>query len=107
MTCREWLSAGLQNQDPSVKDLVPQIQASANAMIQQFPKDAHAWDAKLLVIQTEGLAVRLQLPGAPTMPQLTQQLEDIAGNKDAPPRIQAEASASLISQAMALATSTA
>ena len=101
------LSAGLQNQDPSVKDLVPQIQASANAMIQQFPKDAHAWDAKLLVIQTGGLAVRLQLPGAPTMPQLTQQLEDIAGNKDAPPRIQAEASASLISQAMALASQSA
>jgi hypothetical protein len=94
------LGQALQNRDPSIKDLAPEILANARAFAAQYPRDAHTWDAKMLAAQVGGLALRLQIPSAPTEADLAQEFNDIAGSPDAPKVLRAEANAFLISETL-------
>ena len=97
------LSTGLRSQDPAVKNLIPQIWASADALIKQYPKDPHAWDAKMMAIQTGRLAIQMHLASAPTPEQLLQELQDIAADNAAPPLPRAQADTLLIGEALQMA----
>lgn len=94
------LRQALQQQDPSVKTLVPQILTNAKAFVVKYPADTHIWDAKMMVVQIGGLATQLQLDSAPTDAELTQELSGIAGAKEAPKMVRAEANAFLIREAL-------
>ncbi len=97
------LSDGMRQQDRSVVALIPKILTDAKGFAAQYPTDPHVWEAKMLVGQIGGLALRLHLDNAPTPEQLTQEFTDIANAKDAPKILRAEATAFLVSEALQLA----
>ncbi|HUB67076.1 MAG TPA: TlpA disulfide reductase family protein [Candidatus Methylacidiphilales bacterium] len=83
-----------------IKTLIPQIQASANAFVKQYPNDTHVWDAKMIVAGTGILAMRIHLAGAPTLEQISGQFAAVADDKAAPQKLRAEANLSEISLAI-------
>jgi thiol-disulfide isomerase/thioredoxin len=94
------LKTGLQNRDPAVKAVIPQIWASCDAFIRQYPSNPHVWDVKMLEGQIGPLAARLQVPKAPTPEETTRQFDAIASDDAAPHDVRAEAASIVISLAM-------
>jgi thiol-disulfide isomerase/thioredoxin len=94
------LSSGLSRQDPSVKSLIPQILAGTDALIKEYPKDAHVWDAKMVAAQAGIVAGQLKMAGAPTLQLVSRQFDAVTGDKSAPQALQAQAGVMAISVAI-------
>jgi len=92
------LSDAMRNGDSSAETLVPEMRAALTAFNTQYPKDARAWGAKLLLCQLNGIALKMKLPNIPSAEETTKQLEAIAADKTAPKDIRAQASFQIIVQ---------
>jgi hypothetical protein len=81
----------LQKHDPAANTLIVAMQTELAKYMAKYPNDAHVPDAKMMSAQVNGLAVNLQLPGAPTQDAVTAQFNAIAVDPTMPAQLRAEA----------------